>query len=552
MTGGDLITARRSAASLDAVSLQLERRGLRFVDPGTEAAYRAWHVDEAIPLTRLGMLVSIVNWTTVAVLLVIVSVPGLGWAMAWIGGVVLPAIIGTLAVSYRPARQRWMLPLTAAVNTVSGLTCVWLCFRSVRMPEISMAATIFIAQFGFTIFRLRTVVATLGAIPYIALHELLTFQGYWTGDLDGVTTLLYSFAPVLSLVSGVLACATIDRGSRERFRQTHIIAAQRVTIDRERARADVAERSRELSEALSRLADSGTRGRLQPGDVVADRYRVVRALGAGGMGEVHEVERISDSRRLALKVLTGTSNREALMRFAREARIAATLDHPNVVSVEDVGVAPSGMYLVMELVGGPTLAAVAERYGDTAWALAVLRQIADALAAMHGRGIIHRDLKPANILLDDTVPKLTDFGIASLASLDTEPQHPVSVDDPTSVSLAPDGLTGTGIILGTPRYMAPELTAGVRDAQPTADIWSFGVIAHELLTGKLPFAELPIRVLLAGGTPLPPAQLDVPIERSLRELLDRCLDDRPAARPTARALHAALFVSSPPVISAPR
>ena len=211
------------------------------------------------------------------------------------------------------------------------------------------------------------------------------------------------------------------RISRQSFRQERIIEAQREEIDRERARADVAERSRQLSEALLRLDGAPHAATpLAPGDVVEGRYRVVRAIGAGGMGQVHEVERVSDGRRLALKVLTGATDRGALARFAREAQVAAEIHHPNVVPALDVGVTGNGtLFFVMELVTGSTLADEHARYGDARWAFPILHQIADALAAMHARGIIHRDLKPGNVLLAGDTARVADFGLAGVGRSQT-------------------------------------------------------------------------------------------------------------------------------------
>ncbi len=128
------------------------------------------------------------------------------------------------------------------------------------------------------------------------------------------------------------------------------------------------------------------------------------------------------------------------------------------------------MSLVMELVAGKTLEASRSRFGDLAWALPVLKQVAEALASMHARHIVHRDLKPGNILLDGSTPKVTDFGIASLSDA---PVGPVDVEGATQMTMGDPARTGA--ILGTPLYMAPELTAGSREAKPSADLWAFGV-----------------------------------------------------------------------------
>jgi serine/threonine-protein kinase len=325
-----------------------------------------------------------------------------------------------------------------------------------------------------------------------------------------------------------LFCAyQIEAGDRRAFLQGR-------AFEKERARADVAERSRAMSEALLRMAGAPrVPTRVQPGDVIDSRYRVIQLLGAGGMGQVHEVERTIDGRRLALKILTGPTDREALLRFAREAQVAAEIVHPNVVSVFDVGVAQSGMFLVMELVAGSALSANKDRYGDAAWARPILKQVASALSAMHARGIVHRDLKPANVLLDGDRAKVADFGIASLG----EPGG----SDSTVTKGAP--LTEAGVIMGTPLYMAPELEHGARGATPPADLYSLGVMAYELLSRKLPHATAPVLERLAGRVPpkapsLGEARPDLPAP--LIALIDRCLAFSPEARPTAAEVSEAL------------
>jgi serine/threonine-protein kinase len=296
-------------------------------------------------------------------------------------------------------------------------------------------------------------------------------------------------------------------------------------------RRQVAERSRDLSEALARLAGVQQPSPLVPGDVIEDRYHIVRRIGVGGMGRVYEVERLSDGRRLALKTMNGVVDRDALARFAREAQIAAELNAPNLVAALDVGVTRAGtLFLVMELVAGTSLAAARARYGEGRWAIAVLVQVARALAVMHGRGIVHRDLKPANILLDGERVKVADFGLAGLVE-----GAPLGETREVDSTISP-ALTRTGAILGTPLYMAPELAQGARNATPAADVFSLGVVAYELLSGKLPHAAAPVLERLSGRpvpspAPLASTQPDLPTE--LCALVDGCLAEAPELRPTA-------------------
>lgn len=317
-----------------------------------------------------------------------------------------------------------------------------------------------------------------------------------------------------------------------------------------------------------------------------NRYRIVKALGQGAMGVVYEVERLSDGRHLAAKVLAGRTRRQELARFAREAQLLARLNHPNLVSIVDVDVLDNRMaYLVMELVEGGTLAQRHSRFGDAAFALTVIRQIASALAEVHAAGIVHRDLKPANILLaagDALVVKLADFGVSALLP-SGEPEAPsgrsanqadldlslynVTLDDKAPADRAPTaaatseaalraglaplqetldasrasqghGLTQTGVLIGTPLYMAPELLKGAKLARPASDMFSLGVVAYELLTGELPSDQPPILLNLQPGQRFYTAlSLRCPeLPGAIAEAIERCLDAAPDRRPTAAAL----------------
>jgi hypothetical protein len=337
----------------------------------------------------------------------------------------------------------------------------------------------------------------------------------------------------------------------------------------EELRRQVGARSQHLADALSRLGPVLARPReLVAGDVVDERYRVVRRIGEGGMGTVYEVERAVDGRRLALKVLQGYRSGAELARLAREAEIAARVDHPNVVGMVDVDVSASGaVYVVMEYVDGDSLDALTERYGDAAWALGLLRQIAGGLAVMHAEDIVHRDLKPGNVLVTrsrsgEEVAKIADFGIATLGGSIDETTAPL--DDVAhartvldSHEAAPFGgatggagsagattdrnLTRTGQILGTPLYMAPELARGAKNASPASDMYAVGVMAFEILTGALPSGYERLDHLRGGRGSAPEfAKRSPGLAPRVAAVLERCLAPEPAARPTARELADAL------------
>ena len=216
--------------------------------------------------------------------------------------------------------------------------------------------------------------------------------------------------------------------------------------------------------------------RLAPGSSVGP-YRIERLLGVGGMGEVYRARDTTLGRDVAMKILPQhfTADPERLARFEREARVLAALNHPNIGAIYGLESAGDVRALVLELVEGETLADRIERGPLPARdALTIARQIADALDAAHEKGIVHRDLKPANIkVTPDGVVKVLDFGLAKATG---EWQSP-------TLTL---GSTQEGTILGTAAYMSPEQARG-QAVDKRTDIWAFGCVLYEMLTGPAPF-----------------------------------------------------------------
>lgn len=316
-------------------------------------------------------------------------------------------------------------------------------------------------------------------------------------------------------------------------------------------RHQIGQRSRDLGRALLRGGALGSVGvaRLEPGRALG-RYRVVRELGAGAMGAVYQVERQSDGRALALKVMSAAAGPALAARFAREAEIAARVQHPNVVAISDFDVLPSGLpFLVMELVRGGSLEDQRRRFGDVPWALAALSELAAGLEALHQAGVVHRDLKPSNVLIDeDGRVKVADFGIAreQATTLDATQAVGATSEEPAHAATAAADrplaarLTHTGALIGTPLYMAPELGAG-GVATTSSDVFAFGLIARELLGAGHPFPK-PVVLLAMAGAPLPsPPPLAVAgLSEELVALLDAAIAVEPERRPSARLLALAL------------
>jgi len=210
-------------------------------------------------------------------------------------------------------------------------------------------------------------------------------------------------------------------------------------------------------------------GRFTPGQIIAQRYRVVALAGRGGMGEVYRAEDLTLGQVVALKFLPETLSQDAaaLARFHAEVRTARQVSHPNVCRMFDIGEADGTLFLTMEYVDGEDLASVVRRIGRLSpdKATEIARQICAGLAAAHERGVIHRDLKPANVMLDGAGKiRLTDFGLAGIAA----------------------SIKSADVRAGTPAYMAPEQLAG-REVSTKSDIYSLGLILYEILTGKRAF-----------------------------------------------------------------
>ncbi len=241
-------------------------------------------------------------------------------------------------------------------------------------------------------------------------------------------------------------------------------------------------------------------------------YEILADLGAGGMGEVYRAHDTRLGREVAIKI----SKERFTERFDREARAVAALNHPNICHLYDVGTD----YLVMELIEGPTLAGrIAEGAIPLDEALAIARQIADALEAAHDKGIVHRDLKPANIKVKlDGAVKVLDFGLAKLVN----EASPLTSDSPTEAAG-----TRMGVILGTAAYMAPEQARG-KIVDKRADIWAFGVVLYEMLTGRRLFQGEDVTETLASVVKDQPDLSNTPPR--VRRLLRKCLEKDPRKR----------------------
>jgi serine/threonine-protein kinase len=460
---------------------------------------------------------------------------------------VWPIVVGGFAVGCALAREPFAIGRLAPAPTVAftiftivyQIATLWRIGRGRRRPLNARTVLSCWAVLG--------VASAVDFARWLGMGDLL--GGYHPGAL-GLMLFLLFFSAVLS--------------------REHTFLLGQAELLNEELRRQIRDRSHELSLALAGTttlpparADAAPRAPLLPDQVIEDRYRIVRTLGAGGMGTVYEVHRLRDGRALALKVLRGAAKPTSLARFAREAELAVQVDHPNVVAITDVGVMRGGdLFLVMELVDGRSLEEHRGRYGELAWATAVVEQAASGLAAIHERGIVHRDLKPSNILVCDggtaerPAVKIADFGIAVLAR-DDEPRAEAQARLPADATVIAasaglhasprnDRITQTGVILGSPPYMAPEVFAQAGTVSPSADIFSLGIVAYQILSGRYPvWNGIGVRPGAPGGRATPLGQAAPAIPAGLAALVDRCLDPSPDQRPPAVEVAGAFSRTNP-------
>jgi WD40 repeat protein/serine/threonine protein kinase len=343
-------------------------------------------------------------------------------------------------------------------------------------------------------------------------------------ELDRVVEHLEQCGTCRAEVDGI---ATGD-GLLDRLRQAATLAEGRPADHTERRRRAWALRRRIHRDSSPSAVSTAEPGLPIPPQDVAN-YEILREVGRGGMGVVYLARHRGLRRLVALKMILagGFASEAERQRFQREAELAARVQHPNIVQVYEAGVHDGHPFLAMEWVSGITLA---DRIGPDPWpwhdAARLMETLALAIDAAHRKGVIHRDLKPSNILLQTdadvepvgllagAVPKIADFGLA----------RPID---------GGDGLTSTGLTLGTPEYMAPEQANSGAAAGPGADVYALGAVLYQLLTARLPFmADTPIEILQALTTtePVAPRRLRPSLPRDLETIVLKAIEKEPARR----------------------
>lgn len=281
-------------------------------------------------------------------------------------------------------------------------------------------------------------------------------------------------------------------------------------------------------ERFDQLLDPGPEPALP--DLLGGRYRLEREIGRGGMAQVHLAQDLTHSRRVAVKVIrTSIDSSPGRERFLREIAIAARLRHPHIMPLFDSGQDDDLLYFVMPYEQGESLKTRLTNGGPLplAAALACLTDVAHALVHAHQHGVVHRDIKPGNVLLSGDGAIVVDFGIAKALA---EGQR---LDDGEPEEL-PAAITMVGSALGTPAYMSPEQWVGDPAIDHRTDIYSFGCLAYEVLSGIAPFAESGTPQVTAArqaGRPTPLSRHRPDVPEAVTALIDRCLEIDPIRRP---------------------
>lgn len=426
-------------------------------------------------------------------------------------------------------RRAPRIDLVVRIGEVVGVSCCLVAGLVLRWHALRCAGPIIMSASTMIASVLRWRDGHAPARPFVIAVATLLIPG----SVACATVLGYLPLNAVTehgdYVGGALMAVLLALGASEEMRsaRSKLEAKNReVTALADDLRDQVVQRSRELRAVLELHGRSADVSPLAMGTMFDERYRVLRPLGEGGMGAVYEVVRTRDERRLALKILTSATSSTAVLRLTREAEIGATLRHPNLVSIVDVGLRDGRVpFLVMDLVLGGSLENQRTRFGDVAWALGVLRGIAAGLRELHDAGVIHRDLKPSNVLMDNGTARICDFGIAKQSDHDI-------------------GATRTNAHVGTALYMAPE-TLAKAPPSPAADVFAFGLIAFELLTGEYPLALFAAASLGPSVAVPTPTLARVPgLTPRVSATLEACVAMNPASRPTASELSTLLSGSS--------
>lgn len=527
-------------------SAQLETRmhpvTLHFA-PGLEREFRVEYHRHTLPVVRLALVLGILLYSIFGILDALIA-PEQRYDLWFIRfAVVVPVMAGTLAFTYAQSFQRFREPVLFVAMLFAALGIVAMTAIIPRPGSYLYYAGLLLAvMFAFSLLRLRLVSATAVTLTTIVSYVVTAI---WINPTPGALMVNNLFFLLSAFIIAFAAQYAIERYARTNFLQRRLIAAR--TAELERTNAELQSRNVALAESRAETVRAAQRSELiysalseaLPGQVLDEKYRVEDKLGSGSFGTVYRGIHLHLNHPVAIKVFrptVGSGAPEALDRFRLEGITACRITHPNAVTVLDFDVAAGSLaYMVMELLEGRSLAEELEDVGklpvDRSRRIAA--EVCDVLTAAHEAGLVHRDIKPSNVFLHrakgEEQVKVIDFGIAKLMDADA-----VLLDS------AGARRTATGVLVGTPAYMAPErLNSEPYDGR--ADVYAVGVLLYEMLTGTLPFTakgtgNWSFAMMIGLTEAPPPSSVEPDVPRELDDIVRRALAKSPDARPSAGEL----------------
>lgn len=538
----------RSESSSGSARATMHPVTLQFA-PALEREFLAEYHERTLGVVRLAMVLGILLYALFGILDTLIA-PDQRRALWLIRfAVVVPVLSATLAFTYHPAFRRHREAVLFVAVLVASLGIVAMTAIIPRPGSYLYYAGLLLAvMYAFSLVRLRVMPATAVTLTTIASYVA---TATWINPTPAALVVNNLFFLVSAFIIAFAAHYAIERYARTNFLQRRLIAAR--TRELEDANTALEARNAALAASRAETVRAAERSELiysalseaLPGTVLDEKYRVENKIGSGNFGTVYRGIHLHLNHPVAIKVFrptVGSGAPESLERFRLEGISACRITHPNAVTVLDFDVAAGSLaYMVMELLEGRSLAEEIESQGrlPVARARRIAADVCDVLAAAHDAGIVHRDVKPSNVFLHqakgDEQVKVIDFGIAKLMDADS-----------AVLDSAGARRTATGVIVGTPAYMAPErLNGDAYDGR--ADVYGVGVLLYEMLTGRLPFeskatGNWSLAMMIGLTEPPLPSSVEPTVPRELDDIVRRALskspDERPSAPELARLLRA--------------
>lgn len=512
---------------------------LRF-DAALEREFAHEYFDSTLPVVRLAIVLGIALYSLFGILdaVIVPEQRDALWVIRF--AIVVPILLAGLAFTFSRHFRRWRDTVLFIVVAVASLGIVAMTAIIPRPGSYLYYAGLLLAvMYAFSLVRLSVMHGTAVTLMTVAAYVVTAL---WVNPTPTELVINNLFFLVSAVIIGFSASYFIERYARTDFLQRRLLARRKLEL--EEANAALEQKNRALAESRAETIRTAKRSELiysalseaLPGTVLDDKYLVNDKIGSGSFGTVYRGVHLHLNHPVAIKVFrptVGTGVPESLERFRLEGISACRIQHPNAVTVLDFDISAGSLaYMVMELLEGRALdeeLREVERIPcDRSCRIAAA--VCDVLAAAHDAGIVHRDVKPSNVFLhrgsDAEHVKVIDFGIAKLLDADTG-----------FLDSSGARRTATGVLVGTPAYMAPERLNG-EPYDGGADVYAVGVLLYEMLAGRLPFESTvsgnwSLAMMIGLSEPPPPSRFEPAVPPDLDALVLRAMARSPAERPAA-------------------